>query len=42
MNRPLVEQHPLGFFLPEGTQLLMFPTTASAMVDALLLPEYPE
>lgn len=23
MNRPLVEQHPLVFFLPKGTQLLM-------------------
>ena len=38
------ELHPLGFFLPEQTKLLIgkFSPSYATLVDELLLPEYPE
>lgn len=41
-----IEQHPLGFFLPENTKLLMLgsfpPPRACTLVDEFLLSEYPK
>ena len=36
------ELHPLGFFLPENTRLLMLGSSKSSLEHGFLLPEYPE